>query len=111
MIDDEFDVEDDEEDEEDSAFDSSDEGDGDVDMDDEERAPLVDEEDEGDEGIKTNLEDDIENEDFTLPAVDRGGEYEEVEHGTSLRDVESRMRWLVGVCMGKGDKVQGVPGK
>ena len=103
---------DDEEDEPDSAFDSSE--DGDVEMDDGDEMPLAvegegDEDEEG--GITTNLEDDLENDGYTLPAVDRGGEFEEHEHGTSLREVEGRMRWLVGVCMGKGEKVQGVPGR
>ncbi|ORX39811.1 NOL1/NOP2/sun family-domain-containing protein [Kockovaella imperatae] len=118
MPEDEFDLgeDDEEEEEEDSAFASSDDGeDDDIDMaDEDERVAIGDDEDEDEEGrdgITTNLEDDIENEGFTLPAVDRGGEYEDVEHGTSLRDVEARMRWLVGVCMGKGEKAQGVPGK
>ena len=68
--------------------------------------------DEEDGAIKTNLEDDLDDEGYTLPAVDRGGEVEEFETGTSLRGVEGRMRWLVGVCMGKDEKVsKGVPGK
>ncbi|WWC90111.1 uncharacterized protein L201_005044 [Kwoniella dendrophila CBS 6074] len=106
MLDDEFDDEDDEEDKEgDSAFDS-----------DEDAEMAAVEEDDGseneeDDGIQTNLEDDLE-ETYTLPAVDRGGEEEEIEHGTSLRDVEQRMRWLVGVCLSKDDKMsKGVPGK
>lgn len=111
-MDDEFDVDEDEEDEEmededevDSAFASSNEGEEDVDMMDE------DEEDEDEDGdIQTNLEDDLTNEGFTLPAVD--GIVEEHEHGTSLRDVETRMRWLVGVCVGKEERTsQGVPGQ
>lgn len=114
-MDDEFDLEGeedeemmDDEDEVDSAFASSgDEAEGleDFDMADGE----LDEEDE-DGDIQTNLEDDLTNEGFTLPAVD--GEEEEYEHGTSLRDVESRMRWLVGVCVGKEERTsKGVPGK
>lgn len=116
----------DEDDEVDSAFASSDEGE-DVEMDEETDPRLAhvrlnkkvgelgdDDDDEDEEGgeIMTNLEDDLTNEGFTLPAVDNGGEEEDFEHGTSLRDVENRMRWLVGVCMGKGEKVSnGVPGK
>jgi ribosomal RNA methyltransferase Nop2 len=109
-MDDEFDLGEDEdeemEDEVDSAFASSDEGEeGDVDMMDEE------EEDEDEDGdIQTNLEDDLTNEGFTLPAVD--GIEEEHEHGTSLRDVETRMRWLVDVCSGKDERTSlGVPGQ
>jgi ribosomal RNA methyltransferase Nop2 len=111
-MDDEFDMgsEDDEEmeedDEVDSAFASSNEGEdeGDVDMDDD----MEDEDEDGD--IQTNLEDDLTNEGFTLPAVD--GIEEEHEHGTSLRDVETRMRWLVGVCVGKEERTsKGVPGQ
>jgi ribosomal RNA methyltransferase Nop2 len=112
--------EDDDEDEVDSAFASSgDEDEMEVDEDNDPRTahlrpnprPGSDDEDE-DGAITTNLEDDLTNEGYTLPAVDNGGEVEEFEHGTSLRDVEQRMRWLVGVCMGKGEKVSnGVPGK
>ncbi|KAL7422268.1 rRNA (cytosine-C5-)-methyltransferase nop2 [Cryptotrichosporon argae] len=112
--DDEFDIDEDEdedEDEVDSAFATDDEADenGDAMMGEADE----DEDDEDEEGgaIQTNLEDDLE-ERYTLPAVERGGEAEEHEHGTSLRDVEARMRWLVGVCMGKDDKTsRGVPGK
>ena len=119
-MDDEFDLEDEEmgdveEEEEgedasepDSAFASS-EGDGDEDMVPESLADADDEDVDG--GITTNMEDDLENEGYTLPVVDAGGEQEEHEHGTSLREVEARLRWLVGVCMGKGEKVNGVPGK
>lgn len=110
-MDDEFDMEDDEDDEEmgdeiDSAFASSDDGqDLDVDMDGEMEG---DSEEDGD--IQTNLEDDLTNEGFTLPAVD--GEEEEYEQGTSLRDVELRMRWLVGVCVGKDERSsEGIPGR
>ena len=111
--------EDDEEAEEDSAFASSIE-DGDAEMADGDDnlppphlrpnpIPTLDDED---GAITTNLEDDLENEGYTLPAVDRGGEAEAFEHGTSLREVEGRMRWLVKVCMGKDEKVSnGVPGK
>ncbi|WWC61200.1 uncharacterized protein I303_103780 [Kwoniella dejecticola CBS 10117] len=113
MLDDEFDEDEDEDDEDeevDSAF-ASDE-DEDAEMADEaaEKEQDGDDDDEAD-GIQTNLEDDLE-ETYTLPAVDRGGEEEEIEHGTSLRDVEQRMRWLVGVCLSKDDKMsKGVPGK
>ncbi|KAK6902852.1 hypothetical protein I203_108112 [Kwoniella mangroviensis CBS 8507] len=105
MLDDEFDEDEDEGDEEDSAFASEDDEDT-------EMAAAAEDEDEDDEdNIQTNLEDDLE-ETYTLPAVDRGGEEEELEHGTSLREVEQRMRWLVGVCLGKDDKMsKGVPGK
>ncbi|WWC69532.1 uncharacterized protein I206_103474 [Kwoniella pini CBS 10737] len=108
MLDDEFDEDDDEEEAEaDSAFASED--DEDAEMADE--VSEKDDEDEEQDGIQTNLEDDLE-ETYTLPAVDRGGEEEEIEHGTSLRDVEQRMRWLVGVCLSKDDKMsKGVPGK
>ncbi|WOO85489.1 25S rRNA (cytosine-C(5))-methyltransferase nop2 [Vanrija pseudolonga] len=105
----EFDVEDDEfmeeDDEADSAFASDEEdADGDAAM-----AEGDDEDDDEDGAIQTNLEDDLE-ESYTLPAVD--GIEEEHEHGVSLRDVEQRMRWLVGVCSGKDDKTSiGVPGK
>lgn len=110
--------EDEEEDEVDSAFASSgDEDEMDVDEANDPRTahlrlnPQPGSDDE-DGAILTNLEDDLTNEGFTLPAVDNGGEEEDFEHGTSLRDVETRMRWLVGVCMGKGEKVSnGVPGK
>lgn len=112
-MDDEFDLEEDDEDEEmgdeiDSAFASSDDGEGaqglDVDMDGEMEGDSED----GD--IQTNLEDDLTNEGFTLPAVD--GEEEEYEQGTSLRDVETRMRWLVGVCVGKDERSsEGIPGR
>lgn len=100
--------------EEDSAFASSDEGDMEVDEANDPRTahlrpnPIPDE----DGAITTNLEDDLANEGFTLPAVETGGEVEDLEHGTSLREIEARMRWLVGVCAGKDDKVsQGVKGK
>ena len=108
---DEFDMDEDEfgseeEAEEDSAFASS--GDEDADMAGDENLQ-VDEDEE--DGIQTNLEDDLE-ETYTLPAVDNGGEEEEHEHGTSLREVENRMRWLVGVVLNKEEKVsKGVPGK
>lgn len=117
-MDDEFDLEDGEDEDEDeemgdeidSAFASSDEGeDGealDVDMDGE----VEDDSEDEDGDIQTNLEDDLTNEGFTLPAVD--GEEEEYEQGTSLRDVETRMRWLVGVCVGKEERSsQGIPGR
>jgi ribosomal RNA methyltransferase Nop2 len=113
-MDDEFDVDEDDEemeedDEVDSAFASSNEGEGedeeDVDMDGE-----MDSDADLDGDIQTNLEDDLTNEGFTLPAVD--GIEEEHEHGTSLRDVETRMRWLVGVCVGKEERTsKGVPGQ
>lgn len=117
-MDDEFGVDEDDEemlgedeaDEVDSAFASSDEGEGgDGGDEDAEMAEMLEEEDE-DGAITTNLEDDLEDEGYTLPAVD--GEEEEFEHGTSLKDVEGRMRWLVGVCCGGEDKVsKGVPGR
>lgn len=122
---DEFDIEDDDDEdmedgeEEDSAFASDNEegsGDEDEEMADDEIAPHLrqnpaHDSDEEDAAIATNMEDDLE-EDYTLPAVDRGGEQEEQEHGVSLKDVESRMRWLVGVCMNKGEKTsKGVAGK
>lgn len=111
MMDDDFgfpseDDEMDEDDEVDSAFASDDEegAEGGEAMDEDE-----DEEDE-DGDIQTNLEDDLENEGFTLPAVD--GVEEEHEHGVSLRDVENRMRWLVRVCTAAKDEgIAGVPGK
>jgi ribosomal RNA methyltransferase Nop2 len=120
-MDDEFDIEDDDEmledeDEVDSAFASSNEGGEDEEMDEDDELPPphmrpnpipTDDED----GLMTNLEDDLENDGFTLPAVERGGEQEEHEHGTSLREVENRMRWLVKVCANKDGKVKGVPGK
>ncbi|WRT67064.1 uncharacterized protein IL334_004030 [Kwoniella shivajii] len=104
MLDDDMDEDEDEdEDEADSAFASE--------NDDEDAEMAEEDEDEEEDGIQTNLEDDLE-ETYTLPAVDRGGEEEEIEHGTSLREVEQRMRWLVGVCLSKDDKMsKGVPGK
>ncbi|WWD15849.1 hypothetical protein CI109_100273 [Kwoniella shandongensis] len=116
-MDDEFSVgsdedmldEDDEDDEDaaDSAFASSNE-DEDAEMGDAQE-DSDDEDEDGD--IQTNLEDDLEDT-FTLPAVDNGGDEEEHEHGTSLREVEQRMRWLVGVLGSKDDKLsKGVPGK
>jgi len=113
------DDEDDEDGEADSAFASSNE-DEDVAMADVGDDPLpphlrpnpIPRSDDEDGAITTNLEDDLENEGYTLPAVDRGGEVEDFETGTSLREVEGRMRWLVGVCMGKDEKASnGVPGK
>lgn len=98
-----------EDDEIDSAFASSDDGEG---GDDEDEVMVENNDDEDEEGgqITTNLEDDLDDEGFTLPAVD--GEGDEIEHGTSLKDVDARMRWLVGVCCGGDDKVsKGVPGK
>lgn len=120
-MDDEFDIEDDDEmledeDEVDSAFASSNEDGEDEEMDEDDDLPPphmrpnpipTDDED----GLMTNLEDDLENDGFTLPAVERGGEQEDHEHGTSLREVENRMRWLVKVCANKDGKVKGVPGK
>ncbi|OCF41208.1 ribosomal RNA methyltransferase Nop2 [Kwoniella heveanensis CBS 569] len=106
--DDMLDDDDEDRDEEDSAFASSgDEDEAMVGEDDDDEKGI-----EGEDGdIQTNLEDELE-ETYTLPAVDNGGEGEEFEHGTSLRDVEQRMRWLVGVCMGKDEKTsKGVPGK
>lgn len=107
-MDDEFDLDEDEdeemEDEVDSAFASSDDGEVGEDVD------MMDEDEDEDEDIQTNLEDDLTNEGFTLPAVD--GIEEEHEHGTSLRDVETRMRWLVDVCSGKDERTSlGVPGQ
>ncbi|RXK40602.1 ribosomal RNA methyltransferase Nop2 [Tremella mesenterica] len=62
--------------------------------------------------ISTNLEDDLDHQGFTLPAVERGGEQEDYEAGTSLKEVESRMRWLIGVCSGKQEKTSnGLPGR
>ena len=118
--DDEFDLEDEdmsEDEEADSAFASSGDEDGDADMasDDEPPPhmrpnPIPTDEEGG--PISTNLEDDLEDEGFTLPAVDRGGEQEDYEAGTSLKEVESRMRWLVGVCAGKDDKTaKGLAGR
>ena len=118
---DEFDLEDDEmveEDDEDSAFASSQE-DGDAEMPSDTDLPPphlrpnpIPTSDDEDGMITTNLEDDLENDGYTLPAVDGEGEVGELESGTSLREVESRMRWLVGVCVGKDEKAsKGVPGK
>ena len=119
-MDDEFDIgsEDDDEmledDEVDSAFASSNEGE-DEEMEDDDLPPPhlrpnpIPTEDE--DGLITNLEDDLENDGFTLPVVEGGGEQEEHEHGTSLRHTEARMRWLVRVCAGKDEKVTGIPGR
>lgn len=109
MMDDDFglpsgDEEMEDDDEVDSAFASSDEGEGE----DEEMAE-ANSDDEFDGAIQTNLEDDLSYEGYSLPAVD--GIIEEHEHGVSLRDVETRMRWLVGVCSGKDEKTKGIPGK
>lgn len=117
---DEFDLEDEdmsEDEEADSAFASSGDEDEDAEMasDDElpphmRPNPIPTDEEGG--PISTNLEDDLEDEGFSLPAVDRGGEQEDYEAGTSLKEVESRMRWLVGVCAGKDDKTsKGLPGR
>jgi 25S rRNA (cytosine2870-C5)-methyltransferase len=111
------DSEEDEEDDvvEDDGFDTTDdENDADVEMEGDELAPPHlrpnPTAEEGGE-ITTNLEDDLNNDGWTLPAVD-GGEEEE-EEGVSLRDVERRMRWLVEVLTPKegGDKVAGLPGR
>jgi ribosomal RNA methyltransferase Nop2 len=116
--DDEMMDDDSEADEVDSAFASSDEGEMDVDETNDPRTahlrlnPQPEGSDDEDGAITTNLEDDLTNEGFTLPAVERGGEVEDFEHGTSLREIETRMRWLVGVCAGKDEKLsEGVPGK
>lgn len=106
MEDDEFafpdeDDEMEEDNEADSAFASSDEGEQD-------EAMEEDDEEADEDGIQTNLEDDLEDEGFTLPAVD--GVVEEYEHGVSLRDVETRMRWLTRVCSAKDEKINGVAG-
>ncbi len=116
----------------DSAFDSDEEADGDVDMEGGGVPPHLrpngrasdaglDEDEDG--AITTNLADDLTNDGFTLPAVDAAaGEADEVEEGVSLKDVEARMRWLVGVLTpredtaggkgkSKGGALQGVPGK
>lgn len=118
---DEFDLEDDDmdEDEEDSAFASENEGAEDAEFASEDEDmelpphmrpnPIPGSDDEDAEGLITNIEDDLENDGFTLPVVDGGGEEEEHEHGTSLREVEGRMRWLVRVCAGKDEKVKGIP--
>lgn len=111
---------DDEFDEEDSAFASSNEGgeDEDEDMEDDDELPphlrpnpIPTSDGEDEDGLITNLEDDLENDGYSLPVVEGGGEQEEHEHGTSLREVEQRMRWLVKVCAGKDDKVKGIPGR
>ena len=114
-MDDEFDL-DDEEMEEDSAFASSGDEQEDEDMEDElpphmRPNPIPESDDEDADGLITNLEDDLENDGFTLPVVEGGGEQEEHEHGTSLREVEARMRWLVRVCAGKDEKARGIPGR
>ena len=119
MEDDEFSVDDDEVD---SAFASSNEDeDGDAEMasDDDLPPPHLrpnpapgSDADEEDGPITTNIEDDLDNDGYTLPAVDNGGEEEEFEHGTSLRHFEQRMRWLVGVCSSKDEKTSlGIPWK
>jgi ribosomal RNA methyltransferase Nop2 len=103
-------LEDGEGDEVDCAFASSDDGEGAGDDEDLEMASAGDDEDEEGGQITTNIEDDLDDEGFTLPAVD--GDEDEIEHGTSLKDVDARMRWLVGVCCGGEDKVsKGVPGR
>lgn len=109
--DDEFDVE-----EEDSAFASSGDEDAEMASGDEDELPphlrpnpIPDDGEGGD--IQTNLEDDLENDGFTLPAADGEDDYEE---GTSLRATETRMRWLTGVLAGKdepGTKFKGLPGR
>ncbi|KAK4688237.1 25S rRNA (cytosine2870-C5)-methyltransferase, partial [Tremellales sp. Uapishka_1] len=122
--DDEFDLGDEDmsgddgEEDEDSAFASSNEdGDGDVDMENDPKTahlrqnPIPDDGD-SDAEFTTNLEDDLENDGFTLPVVENGGEGEEHEQGTSLREVEQRMRWLVGVVSGKDEQTsKGIPGR
>ena len=112
-------MEDDEDNEDDSAFASSHDGE-DIHMADEDsdlppphlRPNPISTSDDEDGAITTNLEDDLEDEGYTLPAVANEGEEGDFERGTSLREVEGRMRWLVGVCMGKNEKVSnGVAGK
>ncbi len=115
----EEDEDEEDEDEADSAFVSSNEdqdaemADGDYDLPPPHLRPNpIPTSDDEDGAITTNLEEDLDNEGYTLPVVDRGGEAEEFERGTSLREVEGRMRWLVGVCMGKEEKSsKGVPGR
>lgn len=120
---DEFDLGDEDEEmdesEEDSAFASSNEGenDEDEDMEDDDELPPhmrpnpIPTGSDDEDGLMTNLEDDLENDGYSLPVVEGGGEQEEHEHGTSLREVEQRMRWLVRVCAGKDEKVKGIPGR
>lgn len=113
-----FGSDDDEDDEEaahDSAFDTDEEdaqdgGDLDDDMGmDGEGLDGADE----DDGIQTNMADDLTDEGFTLPAVDAGGDEEAIEDPASLREVEARMRWLVGILSPKDDKTpfKGAPGR
>lgn len=117
--DDEFDVSEEDEEANDSAFDSSEDEDAEMADADPENDPRtahlrqnpIPPSDDEDAEFTTNLEDDLENDGYTLPAVESGGQVEEFERGTSLREVEGRMRWLVGVCMGKDEKMKGIPGK
>jgi len=129
--------------EHDSAFDTSEDeaaegaDDEDVDMDDDLPPPhmrpnaglaLGEDEDEIDGQITTNLMTDITASEFSLPAVtklraktaedgdeadDDDEQFDELEGRTSLRDVETRMRWLVGVLAGKDKDEDGevIPGQ
>lgn len=105
----------------------------DVDMDDElpphlrpNAALELDSDEDLDGQITTNLMGDITASEFSLPAVtksrartaedaeedDDDEQFDELEGRTSLRDVESRMRWLVGILGGKEKDEEGevIPG-
>lgn len=100
----------------DSAFDT-DEEDSEAQMEEDDEMGLEAGADE-DDGIQTNMVDDLTDEGFTLPAVDAGGDGDEengiVEDPASLREVEARMRWLVGLLSPKDDNkapFKGVAGR
>jgi hypothetical protein len=150
---DEFDMSEDEDDElaggleHDSAFDTSEDEKDDADGDDNEDEDMeaddevpphlrpnpsmaIDDDEDLDGQITTNLMGDITASEFTLPAVtksraktaedvdngeddDEEEQFDELEGRTSLRDVEARMRWLVGVLGGKEKDEDGevIPGQ
>lgn len=135
MDDEDDDLLDGEEVERDSAFDTSEDenapGADDMEVDEENEIlppphlrpnAMAEDEEEGEDGqITTNLMSDLAAAEFSLPAVTRaraklegeaGGDDEEeavdfIEGKTSLRDVEARMKWLVGILTGR-DKEEGL---
>lgn len=126
--------------EHDSAFDTSEDeaadgNDADVDVDMQDELPPhlrpnpaleLDSDEDLDGQITTNLMGDITASEFSLPAVtksraktaedaeedDDDEQFDELEGRTSLRDVEARMRWLVGILGGKEKDEDGdvIPG-
>lgn len=92
----------------DSAFDTDEE-----DKEDALEGMEVDGAEDDDEDIQTNMVDDLTDEGFTLPAVEAGGDEDQIDEKITLREVENRMRWLVGLLSPKDEKepFKGLAGK